>query len=355
MSGRADVRAGIAVFAVTERGLEAAKRLESAFKEVKVFSPGELKNGGLRKKTAWAFKRSAALVFVSATGIAVRAIAPLVKAKHLDPAVVVVDERARFSISLLSGHLGGANRLAADIAGALKAAPVISTATELWGLPSAEDIAGAFSLSVENPGGIKAVNSAILDGRTVYISDRDSARLKALKERFGKGPFRFSRSVPARLKEGEAVILVTSSLEKPAGPLSGRTLILRPREIVAGIGCGKGVAKDEIEKALRGAFKKAGLSPLSLKGFATVELKRGEKGLSALADEMRVRIEFFGSGRLERVKAPSPGSAFVKGVTGTWGVAEPAALLSSGARELCLRKIRRGRVTVALARAPFTS
>ncbi|MBW7957530.1 MAG: cobalamin biosynthesis protein [Deltaproteobacteria bacterium] len=355
MSGRADVRAGIAVFAVTRRGLQVSKRLESALKGVKVFSPEELKDGGLKRKAASAFKRYGALVFISATGIAVRAIAPLMKAKHLDPAVVVVDERARFSISLLSGHLGGANRLAAEIAAALKAAPVITTATELWGLPSAEDIAEAFSLSVENPGSIKAVNSSILDGRTVHIADSSSARLKALKARFGKGGFKFTKSAPRQLKEGEAVIHVTSGVQKNSGPETERTLVLRPREVVAGIGCGKGVPKEEIKKALRAALRKAGISPLSIRGLATIELKRGEKGITALAKEMRVSVEYFGSKRLARVRIPSPRSVFVKEIAGTWGVAEPAALISSGVRELCLRKIKRGRVTVALARAPFTS
>ncbi len=353
MSGRADARAGIAVFAVTERGLQVSRRLEAAFKGLKVFSPEELKDGGLMKKTACAFKRSGALVFISAAGIAVRAIAPLVKAKHLDPAVVVVDERARFAVSLLSGHLGGANRITADIAAALDATPVITTATELWGLPSAEDIASAFSFTVENPGSIKAVNSAILDGRTVHIVDRDGARLRALKERFGKGGFRFRKSAPGQLKEGEALILVTSGNE--TGPVARRALALRPREIVAGIGCGRGVPKEEIKKALRAALRKAGVSPLSLRCFATIELKRGERGIRALAKEMRVKVEYFGSGRLAGVKAPSPRSAFVKEIAGAWGVAEPAALLSSGAGKLCLKKIRRGRVTVALARAPFTS
>ncbi|MCL4873037.1 cobalamin biosynthesis protein [bacterium] len=355
MSGRADERAGIAVFAVTQRGLKVSKRLEAALNGVKVFSPEELKDKGLRKMAAFAFKRSGALVFVSAAGIAIRAIAPLVKAKHLDPAVVVVDERARFSISLLSGHLGGANRLAAEIAAAIRATPVITTATELWGLPSAEDIAGAFSLSIENPGGIKAVNSAILGGRTVHVVDTDMARLKAIKKRFGKGGFKFTKGAPRRLKEGEAIIRVTSGARKNSGPEARRTLIFRPRDVVAGIGCGKGVPKEELKKALRAALRKVGISPLSIKGFATIELKRGEKGITALAKEMRVSVEYFGSARLKKVKTPSPRSVFVKKITGTWGVAEPAALISSGAKELCLRKIKRGRVTVALARAPFTS
>ncbi|WKZ33425.1 MAG: cobalamin biosynthesis protein [Thermodesulfobacteriota bacterium] len=355
MIGRADARAGIAVFAVTRRGLKVSKRIEAALKGVKVFSPEELKDGGLRKKAAFAFKRSGALVFVSAVGIAIRAIAPLVKAKHLDPAVVVVDERARFAISLLSGHLGGANRLAAELAAALNAAPVITTATELWGLPSAEDIAEAFSLSIENPGGIKAVNSAILGGMTVHVADTDKARLKAIRERFGNGCFKFANGAPRRLKEGEAIIHVTSGVRKNSGPEAKRTLILRPRDVVAGIGCGKGVPKEEIKKALRAALRKAAVSPLSIKGFATVELKRGEKGITALAKEMRVSVEYFGSARLKRVETRSPRSAFVKETAGTWGVAEPAALISSGAKELCLRKIKRGRVTVALARAPFTS
>lgn len=353
MKGRGDIRAGITVFAVTERGLELSGRLLKALEGVTVVPPRELKGGGLKKKAATAFRGSSALVFISAMGIAVRAIAPHIKGKRLDPAVVVVDERARFSISLLSGHAGGANRLAEKIAGALGSTPVITTATDLWGLPCAEYMAGEFSLAIENPGMIKAVNSAVLNGKAVHIVDADASRLGGLRDRFGEESFRYGPGMPARLGEGEAVVLISGGREKVPKGCGLSTLVLRPRELVAGIGCCRGVAKKDLKKALALALRKAGFSMRSIRGFATIDIKKGEKGLEALAEELGVGIEYYGSERLNRVKSPSPPSRFVEEITGTGGVAEPAALLASGARELCLRKMKCGRVTVALARAPF--
>ncbi|HBG47173.1 MAG TPA: hypothetical protein DDW94_09330 [Deltaproteobacteria bacterium] len=354
MTNTGDNKKGITVLALTSRGLGLAEKLEDAIEGVRVVLPAELKDGGLKRIAASAFNTSGALVFISAIGIAIRAIAPLIKAKHLDPAVVVVDERARWSISLLSGHLGGANRLAEEVAKALGSTPVITTATDIWGLPCIEDVAKAFSLHVENPGMIKAANSAILNGRKVHIVDRDAGRLKSLKERFGER-FRFRKSMPAELPDGEAVALITSERVGVAKALQRRTLILRPKELVAGVGCCRGVESVDIKGAIDLAMKEAGLSIHSLKSLATAELKRGEKGLVELAGELGISIDYYGSERLRDVEYPTSPSRFVEQITGTGGVAEPAALLGAGARELCLKKIKHKKVTVAIARAPFTS
>jgi len=346
---------GMIVLCVTARGLKLSKGIAKASMGAKVVSPDEIRAAGIRKKAAEAFKSSSAVVFISATGIAVRAIAPLVKAKHLDPAVVVVDERGQFSISLLSGHLGGANSLAKDIAAATGALPVITTATDIWGLPCVEDISREFGLHIEDPKKIKAANAAILEGSRVYVVDGNSARLKSIKARFNQRPFVFRKSVPGRLKAGEAVVLITSGAEKPPKEISSRTLVMRPKEVVAGIGCRRGATKEDIRKALTRAMKAASLSPGSLRCIATIDLKKDEKGLRDLAEDLGLDIRFFKGARLRKAGCESTPSAFVEKITGAGGVAEPAALLASGAERLCLKKIKSTRVTVALARAPFMS
>jgi cobalt-precorrin 5A hydrolase len=128
--------------------------------------------------------------------------------------------------------------------------------------------------------------------------------------------------------------------------------VLRPKEIIAGIGCGKGVPKALIKKALFEAFTTACLSPLSIKKIATIDIKKNERGLKALARELGAPIEVYGAKELNRVKYPSQPSKLVMKATGSHAVAEPAALISSGAKKVCLKKTKIGHVTIAAALLP---
>lgn len=340
-----------AVFALSARGLSLARKIGAAIEGVEVFGPEALADGGLRKEAARAFRRRRRVVFISAAGIAVRCVSHLLKGKHVDPAVVVVDERGRFSISLLSGHMGGANRLAAEVAKAVGAAPVITTATDVWGLPSAEDLAEALGAVIEDPKKIKAVNSAMLGEGRVFVVDANRRRRAEAEKRFAQA-FIYGSSLPKRLGAKDACVIVSSRVESIPAQLAGRTLLLRPREIVAGVGCGRGVAKSFIKKALLDAFERACLSPLSIRNLATIDLKKNERGLVSLARELDAPLESFPAERLNRVKCPSGSSAVVLKATGAFAVAEPAALISSGAEKLCMTKKKTGHVTIAAAIVP---
>jgi len=339
------------VFALTRRGLPLAAKISPALGRAVVLKPASLRSGGLGKEVAKAFNSAGALVFISAVGIAVRCVAPLLKGKHLDPAVVVVDERGRYSISLLSGHMGGANALAVVVANSIGATPVVTTATDIWGLPSVEELAQEFSLRIEDPKGIKAVNSAILANKKVFVVDADRKRRDEIKKKY-KGAFACRRSFPERLGPGEACVVISSSTESTFTRHARRTLVLRPPEVVVGVGCCKGAPKAAIKKALAAALASCGLSPLSVKRFATIDIKKNERGLVALAKEMGVEIEAYGASELNRVRCPSrPSSAAMK-ATGAYGVAEPAAIISSGAKKLWLKKTKTGHVTIAAALIP---
>ncbi|MBI5902257.1 MAG: cobalt-precorrin 5A hydrolase [Deltaproteobacteria bacterium] len=350
------VRPGkITVFPVTPRGYLLAQRLSGELEPMEIHHPSRLK-GSLTRKAGAAFKDSSAILFVSATGIAVRAVAPHLKGKHLDPAVVVADEAGRFVVSLVSGHLGGANRLAERIAAIIGAIPVITTATDAMGLPCAEDIARSFSCAIEDVGKIKRVNSAIVNGGRVFIVDRRPCRLKAIKKAYGASKaFTFKRTPPEDVGLDRAVVFITAeTVEVPEG-IRDKTLILRPREFVVGIGCRRGVTAREISAAFNEILGRAGVSPLSVRSLASIEMKKNEKGLLSFARRMGLDIEFFTPEELNSVRPPSGGSKFVREKTGAAGVCEPAALFSAGARSLWVKKIKAGRVTAAMARAPFTS
>ncbi len=347
----------LSIFPVSDRGYKVAQKLGAEFQDVRIYRPSELRKGGLTRKAGEAFKDSGGLVFIGASGIAVRAVAPWLKRKDLDPGVVVIDELATFVVSLVSGHLGGANRLAREIAAILKATPVITTATDVSGLPCIEDLVESFDLAIEDVKKIKAVNSAILKGECIRIIDADPGRLKAMRGIPGfSSPrlFRFLRRFPERLP-GPFVLVSSAGAPDIPGVLKRRTLVLRPAEFVVGIGCRRGAASSEIERLVKRVFFDAGISVKAIRNLATIDIKRDEPGLIGFAQKYGLGIDLYKAGALSRVKPPSGASSVVMGATGTGAVSEPAALLSSGARRLWVRKKKSKNVTVAIARARYTS
>lgn len=347
---------GIEVFPVTGAGYGLAKRLALKLGATVVHSPSELKGGGLRKMVREAFEKKSGMLFVSASGIAVRAVAPHLKGKHIDPAVLVMDEKGRFVISLVSGHLGGANGLAKKIAALMKATPVITTATDISGLPCVEDIAGRFSLRIEDVKKIKLVNSSILKGCKIAVIDANAKRLKDIKKEFSScGVFSFSGSFPQGKDSFSAFIFISPEVAGVPPEIRRKTMALRPREIIIGIGCRRGTGSIEIKEAVEGVLSEAGLSPLSVRKLSTIDIKNDEAGLLSYAKRAGLEIDFFDAGRLNTAAPPSGESRFALKYTGAGGVCENAALISSGAERLCIRKRIWGRVTVAAAFARYPS
>jgi len=346
----------VTIFPITQKGHALALGLADIADEVLVYRPGELRGGRLGGLVAKAFKSSVAIVFVGAAGIAVRAIAPLLRGKDKDPAVVVMDEKARFVVSLLSGHLGGANRLAEEIADKLQATPVVTTATDVNNLPCIEDVALKFNMAVENVRAIKALNSAILAGGPVLIIDKNQKRLSDIRAfllKRGAGVFLFRRTMPAG-KDARAVAIISNftNVTFPEAQV-GCALILRPREFVAGVGCRRGTSEADIRAAVDDVFRRQGISTLCLRNLATIDIKGDEEGLLEFARSRGLELELFSATELNKKAVRS--SSFVMSATGARGVSEPAAIISSGAKRLWIKKQKTARVTVALARVSYTS
>ncbi len=342
----------LVAFVVTKDGERLASRLKKELKSLKIIGPKGLGNHGLLRKAGRAFSQCDGLIFICAVGIAVRAIAPHLSGKHLDPAVVALDEKGKYCISLLSGHLGGANSLAVEAASILGAEPVITTATDIHGLKCIEDIAARFGLEMDDIKKIKLINSALLSGGPVAFVDTDRKRLKKIRAFLsGSGIFRFASGIEGRpLAKAYAVISAREHVRLPVRVLR-KTMFLRPKELVAGIGCGKGVAEEEVFAAIGRVLKEAGLSLKAIKNLATIDMKRREIGLLRFASKAGIEIDFFSAKELNGA-VRHKGSSFVQERTGALAVAAPAAILSSGAKRLCIGKRRIGRVTVAIAKAP---
>ncbi len=294
-------------------------------------------------------------VFIFSTGIAVRLIAPLLQSKLKDPAVVVIDDRACHAISLVSGHIGNANELAEKIAILTGADPVITTATDINHLPAIDMIAKKQNLIIENPGMIKKINMAFLKKQKInlidpyglvspYLSDNflyhdmeNTNKIKGLKNNQMKEKTQSSIS-PSVLCSDEIV------------PFSRETLILRPRLLIVGIGCNRNTCSDEIKKFIKKVFKDLRLCLKSIELIASSDIKQDEKGLLELADEMSLKLKFYNKEALNSVKNIKNPSVIVEKHIGVKSVCEAAAILASKNGKLIVPKMKKGNVTLAVAR-----
>ena len=343
------------IFSFTSKGTALAGDISGLFNGSLVHNRESLQGSTLKESVRAAFKPGGPpLIFIGAVGIAVRMIAPLLQGKTKDPPVVVIGDDGNFVISLISGHLGGANLLAEALASALGSTPVITTATDIAGLPCIEDISKAFGLIIENPSSIKYINSAILRGEKVVVIDAKRERLTELKKLFGqKGVFSFKSRLVKKPQKGVPAVLISPLLDVDI--FAGEPLILRPREIIVGIGCRRGASASEIKTSVNAALRGGGFSSLSIKNLATADVKMDEEGLTLFAKEAGLGIDYFSREELNTINPPSGETKKALEKFGIRAVAEPAAILSSGAVKLCIKKVKTKRVTVAAAMAPYKS
>lgn len=282
------------------------------------------------------FEQVDAIVFVTASGIAVRSVAEHLTHKSKDPAIVCMDECGKHVISLVSGHAGGANALTQMLADVMWATPVITTATDVEGRFSIDDYARKHNLVVTDWAKAKAISAEVLAA--------------------GAEPVWIEEPVVAQGEEKRAceigshqVIITPKDV-----PVDAQTLQLIPRCIVAGVGCKKGTPVDKIEHAVQEAFAKAGLRMEALCAVASIDLKKEEAGLLEFCETRNVPFETYAAEELQAVPGTYSASEFVSGVTGVDNVCERSAVKYAseyGVKqgELLLRKQAQDGVTVALS------
>lgn len=304
-------------------------------------APAGFKDAG--KLDAWAeasMRSCDAIVFVGATGIAVRAIAPYIIDKKTDPAVVCIDDIGRFSISLLSGHIGGANRLTERIAAGIGATPVITTATDIHGRFAVDVFSTDNNMVFRGTKIAKDVSAWILDGKDVgFLSE-----------------FPHKGSMPPELKErgtGEIGITVSSKAAPPK-PF-GETLVLIPKIHAVGIGCKRGATYEAVRFLFDEALKNADIDVKSVRVIASIDLKKDEEAIKQLSLATGIPTVFFTAEELNN--QPDIGfskSDFVKSVTDVDCVCERAAMKASLNGRLISGKAACNGVTAAVARDDFT-
>jgi cobalt-precorrin 5A hydrolase / precorrin-3B C17-methyltransferase len=254
------------------------------------------------------------LVLIGAVGMAVRAVAPLLASKHTDPAVVCLDDQARFAVALCGGHEGGANRLAREVAAHVGAEPVVSTATDGAGLPALDELPGWAA-----EGDVAGVTRRWLDGAPPVVRIDPASR---------------GWPLPATLSDlesrpGGGLVTVTDAA-RPPGVLE---VLLRPGSLVVGVGASTGADPEQLWLLAVESLAGAGVSPAAVGEIATLDRKAGEPAIVALAARLGVTVRTFDAAALAGVVArggvPNP-SPVVDAAVGTASVAEAAALLAAG-------------------------
>lgn len=350
-----------AIVAITKHGLQLAIRLQAAMPGADLVVSSRFAEQapagaivfqgspsvGMGK---W-FEEYTALVFIVSLGAVVRLIAPHLKDKHLDPAVVVIDDKGQYAIPVLSGHLGGANALARRIGEAIKATPVITTASDVNNTIAVDLFGREFGWRIEGWENVTAISAAVVNEELVAVVQETGERSWWPA---GK-PLPPGIRVVGGLSEAAgctAALIVTDRAEVP-GEIRRKAILYRPRSLVVGVGCNRDTSAEEIRAAVAGVLAAQGLSPQSVRNWASIDAKADEAGLLAAAREEGLEIQFFAKERLNAIIVPNPSEAPMKYV-GAQGVAEPASLLSAGAgAELIATKQKVGNCTVAVARINF--
>jgi cobalt-precorrin 5A hydrolase / precorrin-3B C17-methyltransferase len=318
----------IGLVAATANGRRNAAHLERAW------SDAHLYEGKTKEALRQAWRECDAIVLFLATGAAVRLLAPLLEDKHRDPGVVCVDDAARFAVSLVGGHGGGANELAGRVADSLGATPVVTTASEASGVPALDSLGAGLAFRVEDGSDLAAVGAALVSGEPVNLVSDARWPLGPLPENVGRS----EKAEPPLIFISDRMV----SVPRPA-------VVYRPPSLVAGVGCSRGASSGEILDLLDRSLEEAGLSRKSVASLASVEAKSDEAGLLEAAKELGVPLRFYAAEELSTLEVPNP-STVVKDAVGTPSVAE-ASVLASGA-ELIVEKRKSGMATVAVGRLP---
>lgn len=327
----------IALFAFSRQGCETARRVMRCLESdvLQAYTVERLREPDFQTIPpspdfyGTVFRESDAMVFVGSCGIALRKIAPYVRDKQTDPAVVVIDELGTFVIPILSGHIGGANDLARDLSRKLGATPVITTATDIHHKFSVDAWATRNGCVIGDLKAAKAVSAAILEGDVPLSSE-----------------FPIATGLPNGVIPGESGKVGICITVHQAEPFE-KTLRLIPRLLHLGIGCRKGISADAVREAVESVLEQHNLDFRAVKCAASIDLKAQEPGLLEFCEQRNLPVSFYSAQELQSVPGAFTSSEFVRSVTGVDNVCERAALM--GGARLIVKKTAGNGVTVAVA------
>lgn len=330
----------LAIITLTRQGLSLAKQIRHQYPSAHIYTLPKWADNStiklekkLKEETGELFQKYESLLFIMATGIVVRCIAPYIINKQTDPAVLVADEKGTFIISLLSGHLGGANTLTEEIAQKINAKPVITTASDVNNLPSVDMFAQKHGLEIYSMEEAKNVTALIVDHKLISI-----------KNEHGKINTSIPFSQVSENNAGTIIITNISNLE------SNKTIAhLIPKNIYIGIGCRRDTAFEALQEFLDEQLQILNINKKAIKQFASAWVKEDEECLLELSRRTGIAITFFSQDAIREVEHQFECSDFVRKTIGVGCVAEPSAMLAANAKgKFLLKKTKKNGITLSI-------
>lgn len=353
----------VVLVAITKHGVQLIRELKEKMPTADVyymskFAYGDedergftLFDGSIRLLLPDMFAKYDGIVSVISLGAMVRMIAPIMKNKKVDPAVVCVDDRGQFAISVLSGHVGGANDLTNIVSEKLGAIPVITTASDVQKTIPVDILGRDFGWTIEDDTHIVTASASVVNEEPLVLVQESGERNWWKHDRPIPDHIQLVESCEEALtKEFKAALIVTDRLipEQIADQLLKNGVVYRPKTIHLGIGCNRGTPAEEIEEVILSTLLEKQLSLQSVKGISTIDLKKDEVGLLEVCEKYGFDFTWYTPEELNAIPIENPSETVFK-FTGAHGVSEPSAKLSAGVDKLLLKKKKSGNVTISIA------
>jgi cobalt-precorrin 5A hydrolase len=354
-------RGDYAVVAITKHGVDIARKLGNSFQNADVYYMSKFQKGDEFAKHIQMFSGSVRLllpalfsvykgiIMIISLGAVVRMIAPILKDKKTDPAIVVIDDKGENVISVLSGHIGGANELTREVAASLNANPIITTASDVQQTIPVDLFGKRFGWVWESADKLTPVSAAVVNEEKIAV----------IQESGEKEWWTFGRELPENIRvytsiadalqdEVSAALVITHrNLNENEQRVLDNGVLYRPKVIVIGMGCNRGTSSEEIEAVINETLAELNFSRKSVKALCTIDLKKDEAGFIEVVNKNGWEFVCYPAGELNTVRMEEPSETVYK-YTGAYGVSEPAAILYSGTEKLELIKKKSGNVTISV-------
>ena len=355
----------IAVIAITKHGIEIARRIKENMQEVKIYAPTKYNISRTEPQSdiTWfteqttqlmtnLFKSNDALICIFSLGAVIRLIAPLLVDKRSDPAVLVIDDKANFVISALSGHLGGANALTRLVASFFpNSQPIITTAADVNETIAVDLVGREFGWRIENPENVTRVSAFMINEEKIALYQQTGEKNWLPTSSLPKNVMVVKNLDEIRLPEFKAALIISDILIIDPVILE-KSVIYRPKSLVVGLGLHWDTRKDDIEFGIQTVMKDKGLSFMSIRNISSINREKKIRGLQEFSDHYDIPVETYDKDRLAAVTAPNP-SHVVQKFEGTASVSEASSILSSKGEIIVPKYKFPPNLTVSISRIKF--
>ena len=344
----------VSVLAITKNGINIGERLKELFPNWDIFVPSKLSNEN--KSIIWyseptsdkiieLFKNSNALICLFSLGAVIRLIAPYLKDKKTDPAVIVIDDKTNFVISVLSGHIGGANELTQEISEKLNALPVITTAADVNKTIAVDLVGREFGWKIDDETTVTKISAHMVNAEPIGVFQQTGNK-KWYKE-LPKNVTIYNSLEELKKSNSKAHLIISDTIID--NELAQESVIYRPQSLVIGIGLHWDTTKDTIKDGIEHCLKKFNLSSKCIAKLVSIKKSEDVQGLIDLGEEMKIPVEYVNREELAEIITPNPSST-VKAFEGTASVSEAAAIKVSNGKLIVEKQKFPPNLTIAIAR-----